>query len=151
MGYVYGNAAWGWLCLIPILFMLGCMVMMFVMGRRFCTGIGTFGKRMAGGLQMESQEAGKWKGMQGSMMHSCMEMMGRKMQAATHDKSMQEVFDRWSKDLEQKILNLTEKRGSITPPEIAATLEIPEDVALSLIRRLASEGKVRIGSIEKTK
>ncbi len=151
MGYFYGNVAWGWLCLIPVLVMLGFMVMMFVMGRRFCMGIGMFGKRMAGGLQMESQEKGKWKGMQGSMMHSCMEMMSRRMQAATHDKSMQEVFDHWSKDLEKKILDLTEKRGSVTPPDIAATLEIPEEVALSLIRRLASEGKVRIGSIEKAK
>jgi hypothetical protein len=154
MWYLFGNGTWSWLCLIPLLVMLGFMVMMFVMGRRWCmgwTGAETYGRRMAGGVKMEDQTAGKWSGMRGSMMQSCMEMMSRRMPAATRDKDIQAVFDRWSKDLEQKILDLLDKKGSAGPAEIASALGIPEDVVGSLLHRLALEGKVRIGSIEKTK
>jgi predicted ArsR family transcriptional regulator len=80
-----------------------------------------------------------------------MEMMSRRMPAATHDTGMNRAFDRWSKDLEQKILDLLDKKGSTGPSEIAAALGIPEDVAVSLLHRLALEGKVRIGSVEKSK
>jgi predicted ArsR family transcriptional regulator len=73
------------------------------------------------------------------------------MSAATHDKDVQAVFDRWSKDLEQKILDLLDRRESAGPAEIASALGIPEDVAGSLLHRLAIEGKVRIGSVEKAK
>ena len=85
------------------------------------------------------------------MMQSCMEMMSHRMPAATHDKDTSGVFDRWSKDLEQKILDLLDKKGSAGPAEIAAALGIPEDVAVSLLHRLSLEGKVRIGSVEKAK
>jgi hypothetical protein len=150
----YGNGTWSWLCLIPLLVMLGFMVMMFVMARRWCmgwTGADAYEKRMAGGVKMENQTAGTWKGMQGSMMQSCMEMMGRRMPAATHDKDIQVVFDRWSKDLEQKILDLLDRKGSAGPAEIASALGIPEDVVVSLLHRLALEGKVRISLVEKAK
>jgi predicted ArsR family transcriptional regulator len=80
-----------------------------------------------------------------------MEMMSRRMPAATNDKDMQVAFDRWSKDLEQKILDLLDKRGSVGPSEIASALGIPDDVAVSLLHRLVLEGKVRIGSVEKAK
>jgi hypothetical protein len=154
MGCFYGNGTWSWLCLIPLLVMLGFMVMMFVMARRCCMGrtvaTGT-GQRSSGGLTMENQAAHKWKGMRDSMMQSCMEMMRRRMPAASHDKDVQAVFDRWSKDLEQKILDLLDKQGSAGPAAIASALGIPEDVAVSLLHRLALEGKVRIGSVEKTK
>jgi hypothetical protein len=142
------------LCLIPLLVMLGFMVMMFVMARRWCmgwTGADAYEKRMAGGVKMENQTAHKWKDMRGYMMGSCMEMMRRRMPSATHDKDIQAVFDRWSKDLEQKILDLLDKKGSAGPSEIASALGIPEDVAVSLLHRLALEGKVRIGSVEKAK
>jgi hypothetical protein len=79
-----------------------------------------------------------------------MEMMRRRMPAATHDKGIHDVFDRWTKDLEQKIMDLLDKKGSAGPSEIASALGIPEDVAVSLLHRLALEGKVRIGSVEKT-
>ncbi len=154
MGCFYGNGTWSWLCLIPLLVMLGFMVMMFVMARRWCmgwTGAEAPGKEWREVLKMENQTAHKWKGMRGSMMQSCMEMMSRRMPAATHDKGIQEVFDRWSKDLEQKILDLLDKKGSAGPSEIASALGIPEDVAVSLLHRLALEGKVRIGSVEKAK
>jgi hypothetical protein len=150
----YGNGTWSWLCLIPLLVMLGFMVMMFVMARRWCmgwTGADAYGKRMAGGVKMENETAHKWKGMRGSMMGSCMEMMSRRMPAATHDKGIHDVFDRWSKDLEQKIMDLLDTKGSVGPSEIASVLGIPEDVAASLLHRLALEGKVRIGSVEKAK
>ena len=150
----YGNGIWSWLCLIPLLVMLGFMIMMFVMARRCCRGwMGAWGSggRMTGGLKMENQSAHKWKGMQGSMMQSCMEMMSRRMPAATQDTGMDGAFDRWSKDLEQKILDLLDKKGSTGPSEIAAALGIPEDVAVSLLHRLALEGKVRIGTVEKAK
>ncbi|MGE5790945.1 MAG: hypothetical protein ACM33C_08725 [Syntrophaceae bacterium] len=100
---------------------------------------------------MENQSAHKGKGMRGSMMQSCMEMMSRRMPAASHDKDVQAVFDRWSKDLEQKILDLLEKRGSAEPAAISSALGIPEEVVGSLLQRLALEGKVRIGSVEKAK
>jgi len=154
MGCFYENGTWSWLCLIPLLVMLGFMVMMFVMARRWCMGwmgADTYRRRMAGGVKMENQTAGKWSGMRGSMMQSCMEMMSRRMPAATHDKDVQAVFDRWSKDLERKILDLLDRKGSAGPAEIASALGIPEDVAVSLLHRLALEGKVRIGSVEKTK
>ena len=154
MGYFYGNGTWNWLCLIPFLVMLGFMVMMIFMTRRWCmgwTGADAYGRRMAGGVKMENQTAGTWKGMQGSMMQSCMEMMSRRMPAATRDKDIQAVFDRWSKDLEQKILDLLDRKGSAGPAEISSALGIPEDVVGSLLHRLALEGKVRIGSVEKTK
>jgi hypothetical protein len=106
---------------------------------------------MTGGLKMENQSAHKWKGMQGSMMQSCMEMMSRRMPAATQDTGMDGAFDRWSKDLEQKILDLLDRKGSAGPAEIASALGIPEDVAVSLLRRLALEGKVSIGSVQKAK
>jgi len=128
--------------------------MMFVMSRRWCRGwTGAWGseERMTGGLKMENQSAHKWKGMRGSMMQSCMEMMSRRMPAASQDKDVQAVFGRWSKDLEQKILDLLDKKGSAGPAEIASALGIPEDVVGSLLHRLALEGKVRIGSVEKTK
>jgi hypothetical protein len=150
----YGNGTWSWLCLIPLLVMLGFMVMMFAMARRRCSGwMGArgSGERMTGGLKMENQSANKWTGMRGSMMQSCMEMMSRRMPAATHDKGTREVFDCWSKDLEQKILDLLDRKGSAGPSEIASALGIPEDVVGSLLQRLALEGKVRIGSVEKTK
>jgi hypothetical protein len=134
--------------------MLGFMVMMFVMARRWCmgwTGAEAYGRRMAGGVKMENHTAGKWSGMRGSMMQSCMEMMSRRMPAASHDKDVQAVFGRWSKDLEQKILDLLDRKGSVGPAEIASALGIPEDVVGSLLHRLALEGKVRIGSVEKTK
>jgi hypothetical protein len=154
MGCFYGNGTWSWLCLIPLLVMLGFMVMMFVMARRCCMGrtVATGpGQRFSGGLTMENQAAHKWKGMRGSMMQSCKEMMSHRMPAATHDTGMHGAFDRWSKDLEQKILDLLDKKGSAGPAEIASALGIPEDVAVSLLHRLALEGKVRIGSVEKTK
>ncbi len=150
----YGNGTWTWLCLIPLLVMLGFMVMMFVMARRWCSGwMGArgSGERMTGGVKMENQTGHKWMGMRNSMMQSCMEMMSRRMPAATPGAGMQEVFDRWSKDLEQKILDLLDRKGSAGPSEIAAALGIPEDVAVSLLHRLAMEGKIRFGSVEKTK
>ena len=150
----YGNGTWSWLCLIPLLVMLGFMVMMLVMARRCCSGwMSTWGsgERMTGGLKMENQSAHKWTGMRGSMMRSCMEMMSRRMSAATHDTVMDGAFDRWSKDLEQKILDLLDKKGSAGPSEIAAALGIPEDVAVSLLHRLTLDGKARIGSVEKAK
>lgn len=84
-------------------------------------------------------------------MQSCMEMMSRRMPAAADDKGMQGVFDRWSTDLEQRILDLLDKRERVEPAELAAALGIPEEVTLSLIHRLVLEGKVRIVSVEKTK
>lgn len=154
MGCFYGNGTWSWLYLIPLLVMLGFMVMMFVTARRCCMGrtVATGpGQRSSGGLTMENQAEHKWKGMRGSMMQSCMEMMRRRMPAASHDKDVQAVFDRWSKGLEQKILDLLDKQGSAGPAAIASALGIQEDVAVSLLHRLALEGKVRIGSVEKTK
>ncbi len=50
----YGNGTWSWLCLIPFLVMLGFMVMMFVMARRWCSGwMGAWGsgERMTGGVK----------------------------------------------------------------------------------------------------
>jgi hypothetical protein len=134
--------------------MLAFMAMMIFMARRWCSGwrwAWGSGERMKGGLKMENQSAHKWKGMRGSMMQSCMEMMRRRMPAATHGTGMVGAFDRWSKDLEQKILDLLDKKGSTGPSEIAAALGIPEDVAVSLLHRLALEGKVRIGTVEKAK
>jgi hypothetical protein len=134
--------------------MLGFMFMMFIMARRCCRswmGTGGSGERITGGIRMENQSTGKWKGMQGSMMRSCMEMMGRRMPAATHDTVMHGAFGRWSKDMEQKILDLLDKKESVSPTEIASTLGVPEDVAVSLLHRLALKGKVRIGLIEKAK
>ena len=98
---------------------------------------------------MENQATGKWKGMQGSMMQSCMEMMGRRMQGKMNDRELPGAFERWSEDLQRRILDLLDKKGSAGPSEIAATLGIPEEIALSLIHRLALKGKVRIASIEK--
>ncbi len=100
---------------------------------------------------MENQSAHKWKGMRGSMMQSCMEMMSRRMPGVTHDTNLQGAFELWSKDLEQKILDLLDRKGSAGPSEIAAALGIPEDAAVSHLHRLAQEGKIRIGSVEKTK
>ncbi len=154
MGCFYGNGTWSWLCLIPLLVMLGFMIMMFVMARRWCmgwTGAWGSGERMTGGVKMVNQSAHKWKGMRGSMMQSCMEMMSRRMPGATHDTGLQGAFEQWSKDLEQKILDLLDRKGSAGPSEIAAALGIPEDVAVSLLHRLALEGKIRFGSVEKTK
>jgi hypothetical protein len=150
----YGNGTWSWLCLIPLLIMLGFMVVMFVMARRWCTGrtgADAYGTRTAGGVKMENHTAGKWSGMRGSMMQSCMEMMSRRMPAATHDTGTYGAFDRWSKELENKILDLLDKKGSAGPAEIASALGTPEDVVVSLLHRLALEGKVRVGSVEKVK
>ena len=144
MGCFYGNGTWSWLCLIPFLVMVGFMVMMFVMARRCCmgwTGARGPGQRLREESTMENQAAHKWKGMRGSTMQSCMEMMSRRMPAATHDKGTQDVFDRWSKDLEQKIMDLLDKKGSAGPSEIASALGIPEDVAVSLLHRLAWRGR----------
>ena len=154
MGCYYGNTAWSWLCLVPFLVMLGLMVMMFLMARRWCMGwmgARTFGKRMAGGFQMENQASGRWKGMQGSMMQSCMEMMGRRMPEAMGDRGLHGAFERWSDDLQRKILELLEQKGSAEPAEVAAALGVSEDVAISLLHRLALKGKVRFGSVEKAK
>lgn len=152
MGCLYGSGAWGWVCLIPILVMLGFMVMMFVAARRRCRGwAGSMGpgQRVTGGLNMENQTAQSWKGMRGSMMRSCMDRMSRRMPEATHDAGLQGAFERWSKDLEQKILDLLDRKGSAGPSDIASALAIPEDIVESLLHRLVLEGKVRIGSVEK--
>lgn len=154
MGCFYGNITWSWLCLIPILVMLGFMVMMFIVARRWCRGwacgVGP-GQGFAGGKKMENQTAHNRKGMRDSMMRSCMEMMGRRMPETTRDTGLQGAFERWSKDLEQRILDLLDNKGSARPSEIASALGIPEDVAASLIRGLALKGKIRIGSVEKEK
>lgn len=140
------------MCLIPLLVMLGFMVMMFVLARRWCRGWASGrgpGQKFTGGLNMENQAARNWKGMRDSMMRSCMDRMNRRMPEPTRDTGLQGAFDRWSKDLAQKILDLLDKKGSAGPSEIAAALAIPEDVVASLLHRLALEGKVRIGSVEK--
>lgn len=140
------------MCLIPLLVMLGFMVMMFVLARRWCRGWASGrgpGQKFTGGLNMENQAARNWKGMRDSMMRSCMDRMNRRMPEPTRDTGLQGAFDRWSKDLAQKILDLLDKKGSAGPSEIAAALAIPEDVVVSLLHRLALEGKVRIGSVEK--
>jgi hypothetical protein len=57
MWYLFGNGTWSWLYLIPLLVMLGFMVMMFVMGRRWCmgwTGAEAYGRRTAGGVRMDN-------------------------------------------------------------------------------------------------
>ena len=154
MGCFYGNGAWSWVCLIPLLVMLGFMVMMLIMARRWCrgwTGNEGPGQEFTGGLKMENQTAHNWKGMRGSMMRSCMDMMSRRMPEATRDTGLQGAFDRWSKDLAQKILDLLDKKGSAGPSDIASALAIPEDIVESLLHRLVLEGKVRIGSVEKAK
>ena len=149
----YGNGTWTWLCLIPLLVMLGFMVMMFVMARRCMGGMPAWGPggKISGGVKMENQSTGTWKGMRGTMMQSCMERMGRRMPAAADDKEIQGVFDHWSKDLEQNILDLLDRKASAGPAEIASVLGIPEGVAVSLIHRLDLAGKVRINSVEKAK
>jgi len=153
VGCYWGNEAWGWLCLIPFLVLLGFLVMMVVMARRCMSAAGAWGpgRNIWGGVNMKNQSSGTWKGMRGAMMQSCMEMMSRRMPAAADDKGMQGVFDRWSTDLEQRILDLLDKRERVEPAELAAALGIPEEVTLSLIHRLVLEGKVRIVSVEKTK
>jgi hypothetical protein len=153
MGTFYGNGIWNWFCLIPLLVMLGFMVVMFIMARRCMSGMGAWGPggKTSGGVKMENQSTGTGKGIQGSMMRSCMEMMSRRMSGATHDSGMQGAFEHWSQDLERKILDLLDRKASAGPAEIAATLGVPEDAAVSLIHRLALKGKIRIGSVEKAK
>jgi hypothetical protein len=153
MGFFYGNVIWNWFCLIPLMIMLAFVIMMIIMARRCMGGMFALGAggNTSGGVKMENQSTGTRKGMQGSMMQSCMEMMSRRMPAATGDTGMQGAFEHWSQDLEKKILDLLDQKASDGPAEIAAALGIPEEVAVSLIHRLALKGKIRIGSIEKAK
>lgn len=153
MGSLYGSGIWNWFCLIPLLFMLGFMVVMFIMVRRCMSGMFAWGAggKTSGGVKMENQTTGTWKGMQGSMMRSCMEMMSRRMPAATRDTGLKGAFESWSQDMEKKILDLLDQKASAGPAEIAAALGIPEEAAVSLIHRLVLDGKIRIGSVEKAK
>ena len=50
----YGNGTWSWLCLIPFLVMLGFMIMMFVMARRWCSGLD-------GGMGLRGKNDGRVK------------------------------------------------------------------------------------------
>jgi hypothetical protein len=133
--------------------MLGIMIVMFIMVRRCMRGMLACGQGGSnpGAGRMENQSTGTWKGMRGSMMQSCMEMISRRMPAATREPGLQGAFERWSQDLEMKILDLLGKKASAGPAEIASALGIPEEVAVSLLRRLALVGKLRIGSVEKTR
>jgi hypothetical protein len=153
MGFFYGSGTWSWFCLIPLLVMLGFVVVMFIMAQRCMRGMLACGQggSTSGGVKMENQSTGMWKSTQGSMMRSCMEMMSRRMPATTNDTGMQGAFEHWSQDLEKKILDLLDQKASDGPAQIAAALGIPEEVAVSLIHRLALKGTIRIGSIEKAK
>jgi len=131
--------------------MLGFVIMMIIMARRCMSGMFAWGAggNASGSLKMENQSTGTRKGMRGSMMRSCMEMMSRRMPAAMHDNGMKGAFEHCSQDLEKKILDLLDQKASAGPAEIAAALGIPEEVAVSLIHRLVLAGKVRIGSVVK--
>ena len=61
------------------------------------------------------------------------------------------AFDRWSKDLEQKFMDSAGQEGERGAFGDRCCPGDPEDVAVSLLHRLALEGKARVGSVEKAK
>jgi len=59
---------------------------------------------------------------------------------------MNEFWD----DLDDDVLRCLATRGRMTPAEIGRRLGLSESAVVSVIAMLAHEGKVRIGSVERT-
>jgi hypothetical protein len=56
--------------------------------------------------------------------------------------------DAWWTELEQEIIDCLEASRAATPGEIGARLGMSERAAVSLLSRLAVEGKLRIALVE---
>jgi|GEM_PF-2560383 len=145
----YGNETWIWFCLIPFLCMIIFMIMMFGAARRCMREMAASGASGGNSVAMSagSRADGSWRGMRGSMMRSCMEMMSRQM--APRETELQGAFRQWSRNQEQKILELLDRMKTAEPAEIAAALGIDEEACVSLIQTLILEGKLKIGAVKK--
>jgi hypothetical protein len=145
----YGNETWIWFCLIPFLCMIVFMAMMFAAARRCMRGMAALGASGGNSVAMNTgnQADGTWRGMRGSMMRSCMGMMSRQM--APRETELQGAFRQWSRNQEQKILELLDQKMTAEPAEISAALGIDEETCASLIQALVLEGKLQIGAVKK--
>lgn len=61
---------------------------------------------------------------------------------------VQKLFEDWVKSMEKSVLEYIKEMGSASPQEIADYLNISLESAVFLINKLASQGKLKIGSIE---
>jgi len=55
-----------------------------------------------------------------------------------------DVFEKWFKEMEGKILSLLAEGESADPAELAARLGIPGDILNYVIRKMVREGKIEI-------
>ncbi len=144
-----GSETWSWFCLIPFLCMIVIMIMMFAAARRCMRGMAASGASGGSSVSMNAgnHADGTWRGMRGSMMRSCMEMMSRQM--APRETGLQGAFRQWSRSQEEKILELLDRKQTAEPAEIAAALGIDEEACVSLIQALILEGKLQISTVKK--
>ncbi|HOI75507.1 MAG TPA: hypothetical protein PLO63_15285 [Syntrophales bacterium] len=68
---------------------------------------------------------------------------------APRETELQGAFRQWSRNQEQKILELLDRMKTAEPAEIAAALGIDEEACVSLIQTLILEGKLKIGAVKK--
>jgi predicted transcriptional regulator len=63
------------------------------------------------------------------------------------DSEGRDVFGKWFKEMEGKMLSLFTKEESVDPSELAAQLGIPSDILNYVIRNMVREGKIEITRI----
>jgi hypothetical protein len=57
------------------------------------------------------------------------------------------LFEDWTKEMEQIVLDFVREAATPDPEEIARHLNLSKESALFFISKLAREGKVKVGSV----
>jgi hypothetical protein len=85
-------------------------------------------------------------------MNMCQQMTGAVIEigkmASFATPELRGLFEEWAKAVEGEILELLKEQKSSTPAEIAAKLKITEESVLSLVGKLAREGKLKITEVK---
>jgi Mn-dependent DtxR family transcriptional regulator len=55
-----------------------------------------------------------------------------------------DVFEKWFKEMEGKILSLVTEEESAAPAELAARLGVPGDILKHFLRKMVREGRIEI-------
>ena len=85
-------------------------------------------------------------------MEMCQEMMRRMAQtseiAAYATPEVRALFEDWVREVEGDILAFVQEQGTTDPQAIAEHFKISVESALFFINRLASQGKLEIGTVK---
>lgn len=114
--------------------------------------------KMGMGMMPEMMQAMMQNMMKGAntMPEMCMKMMEQMMSSISESAKatsystpeMRGLFEEWLKNIEEEIISFVKEKGKASPEDIASKLKVSKESALSVIGKLAKEGKLKIDEVK---